>query len=389
MGFSALGFGDARAYVFAARSLAETGRYPDSTDVFFFRAPGYPVFLAATTLGQPDRIPLAKLGNAVLGSFSALLLALLSARLFRRRRIAIAAGAAAALHPSFVLVATEVQSEPLFLLLLLCSGLLLLSAADRPSSSQALLSGAFLALAALTRPSALALVPLLLAPLLDRRYPWRARGHLAASAAIGFALTLAPWTLRNALVFRELIPVNDAGGIVFYLGNADWNARFYQVDSRAEYERWIAALDEDLRKQWEALDGAIRASPSARSRHFVRRALAERMPDPGGWALLLARKAWDWLRPYPSPWFWPWPVVIGTAIYYSALMGFAAVGLLRAERRGVALFCVILLAVTMAAHVLLQVVWRYRVPYWDPVLLLYSVFGGGITLERLWKRRAS
>jgi hypothetical protein len=35
---------------------------------------------------------------------------------------------------------------------------------------------------------------------------------------------------------------------------------------------------------------------------------------------------------------------------------------------------VLLLAATMAAHVILQVVWRYRAPYWDPVLILYSVF---------------
>ena len=32
----------------------------------------------------------------------------------------------------------------------------------------------------------------------------------------------------------------------------------------------------------------------------------------------------------------------------------------------------------MAAHVLVLVVWRYRVPYWDPVLLLYGVFGAGV-----------
>ncbi len=29
----------------------------------------------------------------------------------------------------------------------------------------------------------------------------------------------------------------------------------------------------------------------------------------------------------------------------------------------------------MAAHVAIIVVWRYRVPYWDPVLLLYGVWG--------------
>jgi hypothetical protein len=35
--------------------------------------------------------------------------------------------------------------------------------------------------------------------------------------------------------------------------------------------------------------------------------------------------------------------------------------------------------------VLALVVWRFRVPYWDPVLLLYGVFGAGGTLLERWK----
>lgn len=388
VGFSTLGFWDARAYLFAAESLVEIGTYPDRTDVFYFRAPGYPLFLVAATLGDPDRIALAKLANVALGSLSALLLAVLSARLFRRRSLAIATGVAAAVHPSFVLVATDVQSEPLFLLLLLGAGLLLLSAVDRPSSSQALLAGGLLALAALTRPTALALFPLLLAPFGDKRYPVRARSHLAFAAVLGFLLALAPWTLRNALFFREFILVSDAGGNAFYQGNSDWSVRFFEVKTRAEYERWIAAFDQDMRQQTEALDRAGRRSPTERSRYFFRKALDERLSDPGGWALLLARKSWDWLRPYPRPWFWPLPIVIGIGLYYTVLMLFAAIGLLRAERRGVVLFCLIHLAITMASHVILIVVWRYRVPYWDPVLLLYGTLGAGITLGRPWKRPA-
>jgi len=386
-GFSTLRFGDAHAYLGAARSLVETGRYPDRTDAFFFRAPGYPAFLVAATLGNPARVHLAKLANVALGSLSALFLAVLSARLFRRRGIAIATGLAAALHPSFLFIASDVQSESLFLFLLLCSGFLLLAASDRPSSSQALLSGVFLALAALTRPSALALAPLLLAPLFDRRYPTRARAHLAFSAVLGLLLALAPWTLRNALLFREFLPVSDASGVAFYQGNSDWNVRFYEVESREHYERWMAVFDRDMREQTEALDRSGRISPSERSRYFFRKALSERLGDPGGWARLFARKSWDWLRPYPRPWFWPPWVVIGIGLLYTGLMGFAIAGLWKAERRGAVLFCLALLAITMAAHVVLSVLWRYRVPYWDPVLLLYGIFGAGITLAPLWKLR--
>src|SRR6185503_20257616 len=125
--------------------------------------------LAAATLGHPRSVAAGKAINAVLGALAAVLLAAFSARIFGSRPVAIATGIAAALHPGLVMLSTDVQSEPLFVVLLLISGYLLLAAADRPSSNLAIAAGAALALAALTRPAALALCPLLAAPLFDRR----------------------------------------------------------------------------------------------------------------------------------------------------------------------------------------------------------------------------
>lgn len=121
--------------------------------------------------------------------------------MFRRRRIAALTGVAGALHLPFVLLSRDVQSEALFIPLLLSAGALLLAAADRRSSRLALLSGALLAAAALTRPAALALSPLVLVVLADRRWPLRDRKRIAASAAVGLVLALAPWTIRNAARF--------------------------------------------------------------------------------------------------------------------------------------------------------------------------------------------
>jgi 4-amino-4-deoxy-L-arabinose transferase-like glycosyltransferase len=270
-------------------------------------------------------------------------------------------------------MATEVQSEPLFLVLLVGAGFLTLAAADRPSSNFAVAAGIALGLAALTRSTALILAPFLLAPLADRRYPPRARRHLAASAILGFAAALLPWTIRNAIAFRELLPVNDAGGYSFYHGNSVWTSRYYAVRTRAEYDRWLLDFDADMRRRVAAVDRDGMFSPGQRSAFFKRMALDEIRSDPANEARLIAKKTWQWLRPYPTPWFWPATIVVGVGILYLALDGLAAVGLASAKRRGVALFCVGVLAVAMAAHVALLVVWRYRVPYWDPILILYAV----------------
>jgi hypothetical protein len=374
-GFSTYAFGDARAYLYAARTLAKTGHYPRSTEPFYFRAPGYPVFLAAVTLGHPERIAVAKSANAVAASLAVPLLASLSARIFRRRDLAIATGLLAAIHPGLLSLSLDIESEPLFLLLLVGAGFLLLAAVDRPSSNLALLSGVLAAGAALTRPSGLLLAPFLAAPLFDRRYPPRARAHLAASALLGFGLALAPWTLRNLRVFHELLPVNDAAGSAFYQGNSDWTVRFYRLRSRDEYREWTRAMFSDLARQTAELERRGITSPAGRSRFFIRKAVGERSADPVGWARLLALKAWDFVRPYPNPMFWPRPVVVAVGAFGAALMLLAGLGLSAAGRRGVRVFALLFLAATLAAHVMLLVVWRYRIPYWDPVLLLYAPAG--------------
>jgi 4-amino-4-deoxy-L-arabinose transferase-like glycosyltransferase len=374
-GVSTTRFADAPAYLLAARSLAETGRYPLRTDPHLFRPPGYPVFLVAATLDHPDRIAAARLANALLGALAAPLLAALSARIFRRRGVALVTGAVAAVHPTFVLASSDLQTEPLFLVLLLCAGYLLLVAGDRPSSNFALLAGALLALAALTRSSALVLIPLLLAPLWDGRFPRRVGTHLAGSALLGFALTLAPWTLRNALVFHEAILVNDGAGYVFYGRNAEPALAMARARSREELQAATDAFEREREARIAALPPEVRASPGRLSRALFRAALEQRAADPRGTLRLLAWKAWDWLRPYPDPRFWPPALVVAGGAYFTALYAAAAVGLARASRPGVRLFVLVFLAVTLLFHLALETSWRYRAAYWDPVLLLYGVAG--------------
>ena len=151
--------------------------------------------------------------------------------------------------------------------------------------------------------------------------------------------------------------------------------RFYKLKSAEEYRLWSAAMFADLDRQTRAVEAAAPRSPSAKSRHFLRRTFEERRGDPAGWARLLVRKTWDWLRPYPNPLFSPAWIVWTVGIFYAALTLLAAVGLAASSRSGVRAFSLAFLLVTMAAHVAIIVVWRYRVPYWDPVLLLYGVFG--------------
>jgi hypothetical protein len=377
-GLSTPRFGDWDAFVSGARELVHTGTYPDRTTYFFFEAPGYPFYLAAATLGHPGNIALDKTVSAAAGAAAAPLLAWISLALFGSRRVALATGAAGAILPSFVLFSSDVESEALFLPLLLAAGGMLLAATDRRSRWLALGAGAFLAAAALTRPSALALAPLLLAPLLDRRSPAPSRRRVAAAAVAGFVLALAPWTIRNALRFGELLPVSDGLGATFFDGNSVWANRIYALKDRSEVAPMNAAMHADRVARLAALGivpGTVAfRSPSRRSWALIHAALDDRRADPAGTRLLLVRKLWHWLRPYPTP-FWGWPIVLSATLFYLALYAAAASGMGSAERRGAVGFCLAVLVLSMAVHLAILVLWRYRVPYWDPILLLYGVPG--------------
>jgi 4-amino-4-deoxy-L-arabinose transferase-like glycosyltransferase len=373
---------DTGAYVETAQLLLRTGRYPLRSDVTGFRAPGYPFFLIVSTLGHPGAMLWNHFVNAFLGAVGAVILGAIALRLFGNSRVALAVGLAAAFHPAFILLAAGVQSEPLFMVLLLGAGFLLLVAGDRPSSGMALASGGALALAALTRPSALVLAPLLAAPLLDRRFPRRIRGAIAGSALVGFVLVLAPWTVRNAVVHHAFLPVDDAAGFVFLQGNGPNGLSYYRLRDAAGYRAWIADMWAQSRTGFRSIPGATDPRAGRRSEAFRAEALRWIRAHPREEAWLLARKTMDWLRPSPSRLAWGPTTRTLVGAEYVLLYALAAVGMTTAPRRGSSLFCAAVLGVTMAAHVALEVVWRYRMPYWDPILLLYSGEGARRLLPR-------
>jgi uncharacterized membrane protein len=69
----------------------------------------------------------------------------------------------------------------------------------RPSSNAAVVAGASFALAAWAEPLALIAALSLLAPLFDRRWPLRARMHLAGSELLGFGAVCVPRLLSHVV----------------------------------------------------------------------------------------------------------------------------------------------------------------------------------------------
>lgn len=170
------------------------------------RPPLYPLLLGAVYRVFGHDLDVARVTNVVLGTVAVLLLYLLVQRVFDRR-LALVAAAIAAVLPTLVFLPGGLLSENLVIPLVLGVALL---AHDRRAVSAGLLLG----LAVMTRTNALLLaLPLVLA--------LRGSGWRQPALALGcVALTLVPWTIRNAAVFDRFLPTGTQSG---YTMAGQWN----------------------------------------------------------------------------------------------------------------------------------------------------------------------
>lgn len=212
---------DAADYDQIAVSLAQHGRFPASVITHgpsAFRPPLFPGALAAVYkvvgVGSAStRWEAGRLLETALGALTIALIGLITLRLAGRRASLVAAGIAA-VYPPLVLVDSSLMSESLFIPLVLAAALAGLVARDSPHGWRwAAGSGVLIALGALTRGNGIALV-IPLAFLVWTGRPRLSRRALVAPLAMlaAAALTLAPWTLRNAREFHEFVPITTETG---------------------------------------------------------------------------------------------------------------------------------------------------------------------------------
>jgi hypothetical protein len=344
-GPNAVHFGDGLDYIDTAHALCDTHVYPARGSLPFFRAPGLAFFIAGVTACHPSRVVLIKMALALCDAITVVLIADLAA-------LPWVAGLIAALNPFFITAVCDVRSEPLFMFLLTLAIWCLLRGREGGA-------GVAVALAALTRPAALLCIPLF-ALYRPRRAPL---------LLLGVALTLAPWTIRNAVRFNELIVVNDAGGFNFWRGYAPEIIAIDRMHDRNEIARASWELDARRVPQAATIIERNAATPLARSRAWSRAALDEIRHDPPLAVRWTLRKAWLYWRPWLAPEQYPVPAVFASGVFNLMLYFGAAIALVRCADRRLVIAILVYLAALWLGHLPYQVVMRFRQPFTDPLMI--------------------
>jgi 4-amino-4-deoxy-L-arabinose transferase-like glycosyltransferase len=214
---------DARDYDVHAISIAE-GQGFSKTIAYdrptAFRPPGYPYFLGAVyrvfdveRATNQDRWHVARIAQAFVGAAVVALVGVLAAQLWGPI-VALVALAMTAVYVPLITVGGAIMSEPLFDLFMLASLAAALAYRRSPHRYRwALFAGVLAGLATLTRAQAMILLVPLAIAVWDGR-PWRSRAAIGPPLVllVAAALTIAPWTIRNARELHAFVPVSTQLG---------------------------------------------------------------------------------------------------------------------------------------------------------------------------------
>jgi 4-amino-4-deoxy-L-arabinose transferase-like glycosyltransferase len=210
---------DAHFYLTLASQVAHSGDYANTgvsaggahgPTAYF--PPAFPYFLAAVDLISGHRVPggpaiePARIAQAVLGTGTVALVGLVAFEIFGAA-VALVALAITAVYPALVELSATIYAENLLIPLILAAIWAALRArrSDTPYRWVAA-AGVLTGLATLTHQNGVVVVFALLPAIWSIR-----RGPLLLVALA--VVTIAPWTIRNAIVMHSFIPVSDETGL--------------------------------------------------------------------------------------------------------------------------------------------------------------------------------
>ncbi|HEX6289946.1 MAG TPA: glycosyltransferase family 39 protein [Herpetosiphonaceae bacterium] len=258
--------GDSTEYVQGALHLLLHGDY--ATGSKWLRPPLYSAFLAGVFALVGVDLALAMLVQALITGLGTLAFAGMGYALFRRRDVALVGALIAALFVPFAAYGSVVFAEALFIVLIAAFFALVPYGIsdEQPSNRRALLAGALLGLATLTRAVGLFFIPLAVVGMIAESWknkrtreqenkganvkqlsPLFLCSFVPLFVVLGSFSVIAPWTLRNALAYDRFIAVDTNGGVSFWYGAAHNDAELARGEAR------LAALPNLADKQRAAL----------------------------------------------------------------------------------------------------------------------------------------
>jgi 4-amino-4-deoxy-L-arabinose transferase-like glycosyltransferase len=230
---------DEKEYFSMARGILDRGEFIDANGDRAVRAPLYPGFVALLLFAGGGAWGLVHVIGCFLGTGVVWLTYRLAGRCGADESSALLATGIVAFYPGMIVYSVLAQTEMLYTFFFLLATLGAMELMDVPRNRAGVFTGLWAGVAALTRVVFAGFIPVLLGAIL-----WRHRSNLRAAALpAGLVLCLAvvtilPWTLRNAAVLGEFVPIASGGGSSFLTGNNPYAIGTYR--NREGFDGYLA-----------------------------------------------------------------------------------------------------------------------------------------------------
>ena len=373
--------GDADGYNKIAVTLAQGGGFsfsPEPGNETAWCAPLYPLFLSAIyrTVGHSYRA--VRIVQAILSTVTVLVIALWAHSLFGGWSACFAAGIAS-VYPAFYAYSfssTAIGTETLYLFFFIPTLYAFSYYGIRPSWPLAAMSGLLWGLSNLIRAMSLPLFLLLPFILILVRYPLRQVVRYCGIVWFVVGLVLAPWMIRNYLVFHTFVPVSTTGGLNLYGQYHPNNVDGFGANVMQEF-----ILPEEGRLQ------ALGMSEGEMTNYFLRKGLGFIRDYPGHALRLFIRRILLYMDPRTMLYKDGGKRQIVTWGYLFVLAG-AAVGFFlsmryKIRRREILSLCLIF-GYFVLFHAFLSANERYRFPT-EPILIVIASFAIDCLIKR-WSK---
>jgi 4-amino-4-deoxy-L-arabinose transferase-like glycosyltransferase len=213
--------GDEGGYWIGARSLLYDHEYTNTSGKKAIQPPGYSVYLAANLAVFGEHRPAIQVSQNLLFVGSVVLFALIIRR-WLGDRTSLWAAAILLLNPVWMIVPQEAASENTYIPLTIGALGLALAMTRQPRIGWAIAAGVLFGLSALTRALGVIYCGIAAAVLW---MAWQSsEGALRAlrpsALMIGAMLAvIAPWTVRNYMIYHQLVPITTNSKMQLYIGN--------------------------------------------------------------------------------------------------------------------------------------------------------------------------
>jgi 4-amino-4-deoxy-L-arabinose transferase-like glycosyltransferase len=325
----------------------------------------YPLYLAGIYAVTGYHPLAARLLQGIVGGALICLLVYLIGRRVVDEVTGLVGAALAAVYGYFIYYNVALMTETFFIVLVLFSLYLGLELKEKPVLARWALLGLALGVAGLLRQTVLLFVPFLLLWLFWELKKSGVHWWYFAVPIVIIVLLIAPWTIRNYVVYHQFLPLNSNAGYALYASNHPHLGTHWSNDNI------VVPVPDELAGQNEA----------ELNRALTRKGLEFILADPGRYMRLTLDKTLEYFK------FWPSSDSsrisnLNRVFSFGLYLPFMLLGLYLSFSRWrnfVPLY--LFIVIHTAIHLLSWPSLRYRLPV-DAVLMVFA----GITILELAKQ---